>query len=83
MLGDLINDAQAVDPVSFAEEAGRKLRGAGAPHWRVRLDRRYSERESAFRWLLDSGPADEGQCLAIALDDFWQHTDRISKSRVA
>ena len=78
-----MNDAQAVDLVCFAEEAGKKLRGAGAARWPERLDRRYSERESAFRWLLDSGLADEGQCLAIALVDFWQYTDRISKSRVA
>lgn len=62
---------------------GKKLSGAGAARWHERLDRRYRERESAFRWLLDSGLADEGQCLAIALVDFWQYTDRISKSRVA
>jgi tetratricopeptide (TPR) repeat protein len=76
-----MNEAQAVNLVRFAEEAGRKLRGPDAARWRQRLDRRYSECESALRWLLDSGRADEGLRLAVALVDFWQYTDRISKGR--
>lgn len=76
-----MNEAQAVDLVRFAEEAGGKLRGPDAARWRERLDRRYDECESALRWLLDSGRADEGQRLAVALVDFWQYTDRIGKGR--
>ena len=76
-----MNEAQAVNLVRFAEEAGGKLRGPDAARWRERLDRRYSECGSALRWLLDSGRADEGRRLAVALVDFWQYTDRIGKGR--
>jgi tetratricopeptide (TPR) repeat protein len=76
-----MNEAQAVNLMRFAEEAGRKLRGPDAARWRERLARRYSECESALRWLLDSGRPDEGLRLAVALVDFWQYTDRISTGR--
>jgi tetratricopeptide (TPR) repeat protein len=76
-----MNEVQAVSLVRFAVEAGKELRHPDAAQWRERLDRRYSECEAALRWLLDSGRADEGLRLAVALVDFWQYTDRISEGR--
>ncbi len=76
-----MTEAQATDLMRFAEKAGPALRGLDAAQWRERLDSRYGECESALRWFLDHGWADEGLRLALALADFWQYTDRVSEGR--
>jgi hypothetical protein len=76
-----MTEAQATDLMRFAEKAGRALRGLDAAQRRERLDSRYGECESALRWFLDHGRADEGLRLALALADFWQYTDRVSEGR--
>jgi tetratricopeptide (TPR) repeat protein len=67
--------------LSFAEEAGRGLRGLNANLERDRLQRRYQELEAAFDWLLDQGHTDDALAMAIALAEFLRITSRVATGR--
>jgi tetratricopeptide (TPR) repeat protein len=67
--------------LSFAEEAGRGLRGLDANLWRDRLQRRYRELEEAFDWLLDHGQAADALGLASTLAEFLRITGRVATGR--
>jgi tetratricopeptide (TPR) repeat protein len=66
---------------SFAEEAGRGLRGLDAGVWRDRLQRRSRELEAAFDWLLDQGQAGEALELAGTLAEFLRISGRVATGR--
>jgi tetratricopeptide (TPR) repeat protein len=65
-----MDDQEARRLRSFAEEAGRGLRGLDAGVWRDRLQRRYPDLEAAFDWLLDHGHATDALTMAGALAEF-------------
>jgi tetratricopeptide (TPR) repeat protein len=67
--------------LSFAEEAGRGLRGLDANLWRERLQRRYRELEAAFDWLLDHGQAGDALAMASTLAEFLRITSRVATGR--
>jgi hypothetical protein len=66
---------------SFAEEAGRGLRGLDASMWRGRIERRYRELEAAFEGLLAHGETGEALALAHALAEFLRISGRVATGR--
>lgn len=66
---------------SFAEEAGRGLRGLDANLWRDRIERRYRELEAAFDWLLDHGQTGEALAMACTLAEFLRISGRVATGR--
>jgi tetratricopeptide (TPR) repeat protein len=76
-----VDDRQATALASFAEDAGRGLKGLDAGEWEERLRQRYPELESAFAWLLDHGRTGEALTMAGALAEFLRLTGRVATGR--
>ena len=66
---------------SFAEEAGRGLRGMNANAWRDRIERRYRELDAAFDELLDHGQTSEALAMACTLAEFLRISGRVATGR--
>jgi tetratricopeptide (TPR) repeat protein len=66
---------------SFAEEAGRGLRGLNANAWRDRIERRYRELDAAFDELLDHGQTSEALAMACTLAEFLRISGRVATGR--
>ncbi len=68
--------------LTFAEEAGRGLKGLDANLlWRDRLQRRYQELEAAFDWFLDHGHTGDALAMASTLAEFLRLTGRVATGR--
>jgi tetratricopeptide (TPR) repeat protein len=76
-----MDEQQARRLRSFAEEAGRGLRGLDGGVWRERLQRRYQDLEAAFDWLLDHGHATDALAMACALADFLRIAGQVATGR--
>jgi tetratricopeptide (TPR) repeat protein len=66
---------------SFAEEAGRGLRGLDAGGWRERLQRRCRDLEAAFDWLLDHGHPTDALRMACTLAEFLRIAGQVATGR--
>jgi hypothetical protein len=66
---------------SFAEEAGRGLRGLDAGVWRDRLQRRSRDLEAAFGWLLEHGHATDALAMAGTLAELRRIAGRVADGR--
>jgi tetratricopeptide (TPR) repeat protein len=76
-----MDEQQARRLRSFAEEAGRGLRGLDAEVWRERLQRRHRDLEAAFDWLLDHGHPTDALAMAGVLAEFWRISGRVAAGR--
>jgi hypothetical protein len=66
---------------SFAEEAGRGLRGPDAGVWRERLQRRSRDLEVAFDWLLDHGHTTDALTMACTLAELLRIAGQVAAGR--
>jgi predicted ATPase/transcriptional regulator with XRE-family HTH domain len=67
--------------LALAERPWLQLQGAERGEWLERLEREHDNLRAALRWAIESGDADTGQRLAVALMPFWYARGHLGEGR--
>lgn len=74
-----MDERTAQSLLSFAEEAGPRLRGSEAKAMFKQLDQQYSDLQLAMQWFIEQGRANEAFQLASSLVAFWMAMKRLEE----
>ena len=76
-----MDEREATELLTFAQEASDGLRRLDAPRWRDDIAGRYAALTVAFEWFLDHGRGDDALAMALALVEYQRISDRVVEGR--